>query len=199
MAGENDEVVASDELVDTLTTPRRKPTYQDAWNAAYRGLVPHGMNARKDMPGAGAPVLPNGGPDAEPFSETAVNVVEPDIDDDYKTTPVVIIDDLTRVKGLSDNYFQTYQVQVGAVGTTQIVNKDPSRTRVVLMNMGPGNVYLGATESVGYGGSVILASGSDGIVHERVINTTQEIWAQQVGGQSGTAILHITCEYVKEL
>lgn len=197
MAGEKDETVGSDELTDVLTDPKRKPTYQDFWNAAYRGLVPHGLNAYPKENG-GAPVLPDGGPDAEPFSETEPDIVEPEMPPQIDTQPVVIIDDLTRVKGSSELHFHSYQVQVGAIGTTLVVNKDPARSRVVVLNLGPGNVYLGATESVGLGGAVVLPSAADGVVHEREMFTTQEIWAQQVSGQSTTAILHVVCEYTKE-
>ncbi|MGE3429263.1 MAG: hypothetical protein AB7I44_21150 [Hyphomicrobiaceae bacterium] len=197
MAGNKDELVGSDDQVNILTDPKPKRTYQDVWNAAYRGLVPHGMNAYPKN-GGGAPALPDGGPDAEPFSETEPDNFEPEIPEPIETQPVVIIDDLSRVRGSSELHFHSYQVQVGPVGTTLVVNKDVTRTRVVLLNIGPGVIYLGSTESVGTSGAVLLPSATSGVVHEREIFTTQEIWAMQGSGESSNAILHVIVEYTKE-
>lgn len=190
MSGDSDEMVGSDQLTNTLTAPSQKRTLQDYWNIAYRGFLPAGMNRNGE---SGAPSLPNGGPDAEPFSETPKTVVEVDEPADIRTTPVALIADHTRDR--TQTFFRAYQVAVGPTGTTQIVNADPRRRRVVFVNAGPGRIYLGDTESVGLTGYVMPASE----ITDKELITTRRVWAQQESGQASAAIVHVIVEYEKEV
>lgn len=188
---DRDEMVGSDKMVDKLTEPSQKRTYQDYWNAAYRGLLPGGLNQKGD---SSAPVLPDGGDDAEPFSETPVSFVEPEEVKRPDAVPVVIFDDLTRVAGSVEKYFRTYTIAIPAVGTTRIVNRDPRRTKVVISNMGPNTIFIGDTESTGVTGFQL-----SGIF--LTLETTREIWAIQndTPAPSGPAIVNVLVEYDKEI
>jgi hypothetical protein len=200
MAGDKDELVGSDEMVDKLTEPSQKVTYQDLWNAAYRGFVPGGLNQKGD---SSAPVLPDGGDDAEPFSETPVSLVEPEEVKRPDAVPVVIFDDLSRVAGSVERYFHAFQATVGNVGTTLLLNRDPRRTRVRIVNSGPGFIVIGETESVGLTGfpmnAVIPTLESTAILD---FSTTRQVWAQQIEDENELGVpasVAIFVEYEKEI
>jgi len=199
MAGDRDELVGSDELVNSLTSPSQKRTYQDYWNRAYGGLLPGGLNQKGD---SSAPVLPDGGDDAEPFSETPVTVVQPEEEKRPDAVPVVVMDNLSRVAGSVERYFRTYQIQVGDVGTTQILDHDPRRYSVTIRNCTLGNaVFLGDTESTGATGFELIG-GSTTVFN---ISTTRRMWAITAPFVGGTppaqpfTILSIMVEYEKEI
>lgn len=195
MAGDQDEIVGVDELTDSLTEPSQKRSYYDYWNAAYRGFFPAGLNASKDNTGPSLPEGGDGGP--EPFDETPQTVAEPYEPPVIEAKPVVIIDNFSRVKGSVEKYFHAYQVSVGDIGTTLMVNRDPSRTKVVLVNMGDGepvpagDIFIGETESVGTTGFLMRAG------FEMELKTTRQVWAQAATGV--TATVYVLVEYEKEI
>lgn len=190
--------MADSELTDRVvtTTPKAKPTYQDAWNAAYRGLVPGGLNSSAT---SGAPVITDVGPDPLPFDETddEEDVVPADAEPPPITkppVPVVLIDDLTVTRGNTEQYFRAYQIQVGAIESVVIAARDSSRTRLRIINMGPGDVFIGDTESVADGGYLLPTSE----LSTFDLNTTRQVWAHQETEQVSTAILSVIVEYTKE-
>jgi hypothetical protein len=194
-ATHDDEVVGSDFLTDKLTEPSQKVTYQDLWNAAYRGLVPGGLNRQGD---SSAPVLPDGGDDAEPFSETPVTVVQPEEVKRPDALPVVIFDDLSRVAGSVERYFHTYTINIGQVGTTKIVQRDSRRTKAIIQldpnDVGDGTLYIGDTESTGVTGFPLVN------VTALVLKTTREVWAIWVpAAAQATGNAVIVVEYEKEI
>lgn len=193
MAGDKDELVGSDQMVNKLTEPSQKVTYQDLWNAAYRGLVPGGLNQKGD---SSAPVLPDGGDDAEPFSETPVSFVEPEEVKRPDAVPVVIFDDLSRVAGSVEKYFHTYQVTVGEIGNTKIVERDSRRIRVTMEmeEVGDGILWVGDTESVGRTGFPLINT------QRLVLETTREVWATWQPAASVLATrVFVVVEYEKEI
>jgi hypothetical protein len=203
MAGDKDELVGSDQMVNKLTEPSQKVTYQDLWNAAYRGLVPGGLNEKGN---SSAPVLPDGGDDAEPFSETPVSFVEPEEVKRPDAVPVVILDDLSRVAGSTEDYFLTYQVVVGSVSPVMIANRDPRRTRIRLFNVGTtspdNNIYVGHNESVdaSTGFRVIANDPLQISIESRIeFKTTRQVWAIAEAGGVTSTIVHVLVEYEKEI
>jgi hypothetical protein len=195
MAGDQDELVGSDQMVNELTEPSQKRTYQDFWNVAYRGFVPGGLNRKGD---SSAPVLPDGGDDAEPFSETEQWVTEPEPDEVPQTTPVVILDDLSRVAGRVEKYFHTYKVNIGQVGTTKIAERDNRRTRILITldpnDVGDGTVYIGDTESTGVTGYPLVN------VTSIEMRTTRSVWAIWVpAAAQATGNVNVIVEYDKEI
>lgn len=190
MAGEHDELIGSDQMTRVLTQPSQKRTLQDYWNIAYRGFVPAGLNTSAS---SGAPVIQNAEHDAEPIEDDVQYVTDDPPTPEISAVPVIVLDD--RKYQHTQRFFRAYQVQVGAVGTTQIVHADPCRQMIRLVNAGPGRVFLGDTESVGVSGHVMPASES--VTKELV--TTRKVWAQQETGQTGPAIVHIIVEYEKEV
>lgn len=193
MAGEFDEELPIDGGPDVLTTPRRKPTYQDYWNAAYRGLVPGGIQTSNDST---APLVTNTGTgtDAAPWNETDEYIDEPTPDVEIQPVPIVIIDDLSRVSGSVEKFIRTYQQAVFATGTTLLVNRNPFNSQVRLRNLGitAFDVSLGHNESIGTTGYPLVPGA------EIVIHTTREIWAQQITPQSTPSIIAVFVEYDKE-
>lgn len=198
---DRDEMVGSDKMVDKLTEPSQKRTYQDYWNRAYGGLLPGGLNQKGD---SSAPVLPDGGDDAEPFSETPVTVVQPEEMKRPDAVPVVIFDNLSRVAGSIERYFRTYQINVGQIGTTQILDHDPRRINVIIRNCTIGNVvYLGDTESTAATGYELLG----GSANPHTLQTTRRMWAitapalmtPDTPPPVAVSILSIICEYEKEI
>lgn len=201
MAGDWDERTGVDELTDKLTEPSQKRSYYDIWNAAYRGFLPGGLNDGKD---SGAPALPEGGDGGpEPFGDTPQDIVEPYEPPSVKATPVVIMDDMSRVAGSVERYFNAYQVNVGSVGATPVLNRDPRRTRVRLFIDGNSdNCYIGETESVGTTGFVMTPSGATADAKQFGTNvlelsTTRQLYAQCDTGN--TALLYVLVEYEKEI
>jgi hypothetical protein len=211
MAGDRDERVGSDELVNSLTSPSQKKTYQDYWNAAYRGLVPGGLNRKGD---SSAPVLPDGGDDAEPFSETPVTVVEPEEVQRPDAVPVVIFDDLSRVAGSTEDYFHTYQITVGSISPVMIAAHDSRRTRIRIYNVGNVGdtdpippVFIGANESVdAFSGFEVIGRDPLQISPEAYLEmkTTREVWAisrpipPDLPSLTDTTV-HVLVEYEKEI
>lgn len=199
MAGDWDERTGVDNLTDKLTEPSQKVTYQDLWNAAYRGLVPGGLNANNEP----APALPEGGDGGpEPFDETPQDVVEPYEPPTVDAKPVVIIDDFSRVAGSVESYFNAYQVLVSDVGTTVVCSRDPRRKRVLLRNTGTDIIFIGETESVGPTGYALVPGVPDIAEFPLELATTRQVWATArtaAGETPATATLHVLVEYDKEI
>lgn len=190
---DSDEVVGSDKLTNKLTEPSQKKTVYDYWNAGMRGFVPGGLNRKGD---SSAPVLPDGGDDAEPFSETPVTVVQPDETKRPDAVPVVILDDLTRIAGSVEKYFNTYQITVGNIGNTKIVERDKRRIRVTIEmeEVGDGILWIGATESVGRTGFPLINT------QRLVLETSREVWAtwEPAAAVLSTRVF-VVVEYEKEI
>lgn len=193
MAGEFDEQLPIDDGPDVLTTPRRKPTYQDYWNAAYRGLVPGGIQTANDST---APLITNTGTgtDAAPLDDVTQYVDEPTPDVEVQPVPIVIIDDLSRVAGSVEKFWHAYQQAVPFVGTTLLVNRNPFTTQVRLRNTSTTafDVAIGHNESIGVVGYPLVPGA------EIVLHTTREIWAQQITSQATPSIIAVMIEYDKE-
>lgn len=154
-----------------MAEPKAKPTLQDYWKIPFRGFVPGGLS-NSALPKIteldDAPVME----ESEPESDVRLLVVKNDI----------------RV------YFHAFQIQVGDVETEQVLGNDICRRRALIRNVGPGTVFIGATESIGrtgYGLAQITTQAPLEVV------TTEEMWALQETGQSGTAVLHILVEFDK--
>jgi hypothetical protein len=118
--------------------------------------------------------------------------------------PVVVLDNLSRVAGSVERYFRTYQIQVGQVGTTQILDHDPRRINVSIRNSTIGNaVFLGDTESTAATGFELLGGAAE------VFNTqtTRRMWAVTAPTFTNpptpptepVSILCIMAEYEKEI
>jgi hypothetical protein len=191
MAGEPDEYVGVDDGPDVLTTPRRKPTYQDFWNAAYRGLVPGGIQTNNDST---APAISDSGvgTEAAPLDEKEQYVDEPEPDPPSTILPVIIVDDKSRVAGSVEKFIRTYTVTLNAVTPQLALAREPSRTRVVLINNGPGIAYLGHNESVGISGFPLPINTT------LTLTTTRELWILQQSGQVSLGVVAILVEYDKE-
>lgn len=160
-----------------MGTPHQKRTLQDYWNIPFRGLVPGGLNDQKDSPSL--PRITNP-PDATVMEDAEV---EPPAFPIYE-----------KPESFVRRYFQTFQIQVGSVETVQILGQDTFRHRAIIRNVGPGSVFLGATESVGRSGYSLMQSTTE---PPFIIETTEEVWALQETGQSSNAIVHILVEFDK--
>lgn len=172
------------------------PTLQDYWKIPFRGFVPGGLNDQKDNPAL--PKITN--PDDAPIMEDAVvdhdaviNEADPEVE--VKALPVVIVDDESHIIGNIRRYFHAFQVQVGAVETVQVLGVDPSRTRILIRNVGPGSVFIGDTESVRDSGYSLFQITSQAPLE---LVTTEEVWMFQEASQSSNAVVHILVEFDKK-
>ena len=191
MAGEPDEAVGVDNDPDVLTRPRRKPTYQDFWNAAYRGLVPGGIQKNSDST---APDISDSGvgSEAAPLDETPEFITDPEPDIPAPAMSVVIQDDKSRVAGSVEKFNRTYTITLNAVTPQLSLAREPSRTRAFINNIGPGIAYLGHNESVG-------TSGYQLAVNTPIeLTTTRELWILQQTLQVSLGVVCILVEYDKE-
>jgi hypothetical protein len=200
MAGDRDEVVGVDELTDKLTEPSQKKSYYDYWNAAYRGFLPGGLNANKEP----APALPEGGDgDAPPFDEAEQYITEPATPEKVDAQPVVIMDDYSRVAGSVEQYFHTYQVNVGSVSPVMLADHDPRRTRILLFNVGEASdIYVGSNESVdtATGFRVIANDPLQLSIEARLeMKSTRPVWAIAATGGATATTVHVLVEYEKEI
>jgi hypothetical protein len=158
-----------------MASPREKRTLQDYWNIPFRGLVPGGLNDQKDNPAL--PKITN--PQDAPVME----------DDELKDS-LLLTEEITCVR----RCFYAFQIQVGAVETVQVLGQDTFRHRTLIRNVGPGSVFLGATESIGATGFSLFQSTNQPPLE---LATTEEVWALQEASQSSNAILHIFVEFDK--
>ena len=158
-------------------------TLYDAWNAAYRGLVPHGINPLPITPDAAAAPAPNefgAEMDDNPktFDEATPETVadsgplENDIERLY-AVPVSVVDDQT----VSEDYFHTYRVNVGAVSTQMIVAQQKFRTSVTLVNLGNQTVWVAETESRLLDGFPLYPATAPATPERYPFPTSREIWA----------------------
>jgi hypothetical protein len=175
-------------------------TIYDAWLAAYRGLAPHGIPSQAtaiEPVAAPAPTditagtADNPKPFTEPTPETVTDEshaseVRSDADDlNMLAVPVTIVDDSSS----ADDYWSTYQINVGAGSPTRIVSPQKFRAQVRMANFGNQNVYISETESRGLEGFPLnfVASGAPTSI---TIATTREIWAV-ADPAAGTALIPV--------
>lgn len=162
-------------------------TLYDFWNASYRGLAPHGVLS-------GAPNSPDVVDNPRPFDETGdadFDTIQEDPDevalpiDEIQAVPIVIMDDLSGIGRRTGAYFNAF-TQAVTTSVDTLLTIDPYRDRAVITNAGPGIVYLGETESRGYGGYALPAASAPFL-----IPTTRAIYAIQQTGQVGPAQVSI--------
>lgn len=165
------------------TTRVNLRTIYDAWNAAYRGLVPHGINPLPIMPGAASAPAPNefgaemdDNPKTfdEPTPETVAEGEMPEDDqEEMYAVPVSIIDDKT----VSDDFFHVYRINVGSVTPVMIVAQQKGRDTVRIANLGNQSVWIAETESRLLDGWPMFAATGGATPTQYVIPTAREIWA----------------------
>lgn len=164
-----------------MATPKAKPTLQDYWKIPFRGFVPGGL---------GNEALP------ELVEPSDAPVME---DSEVAGPPPISAIDIAALLGkLSSErrrYFHTFQIQVGEVETVQILGEDNTRHRAIIRNVGPGDVFLGNTESVGRTGYSLAQSTNEAPF---IIETTEAVWAIQEEGQSSNAVVHVLVEFDKQ-
>lgn len=171
-------------------------TVQSYWNAAYRGLVPGGLNED-------SPVADDIGPDPEPFDQALQDesdYVEPDspvkVAQPIAPVPVVLVDDLSHTVKRVEKYIITNTVNIPIVGSTLLLPRDPYRTQAIINNNStPGTaVIIGHNDSVGQSGFSLPPLS---IV---VLGTTRDLWVCQPAGQTTPAIVTISViqEYDKD-
>ena len=156
------------------------------WNAAYRGLSPHGVLTQ-------APNSPDMVDNPATFDETDADFdtvnTQPLVPEDgppydladIHAVPIVVMDDLSALGGRAKSYFTAWTMGVTATIDT-LVADDPSRTSIRIYNAGPGTVYIAETESKGYTGFPLAAASSS-----ITINSTRGVYAIQQSGQASPA------------
>jgi hypothetical protein len=161
----------------------------DYWNAAYRGLVPGGIN---QVP----PEYTDTGPDPEPIDQPDDPYVNPDplieVQQNIVPIPVVITDDISHTRIRVAKEILTYTQQILSSSSYRLVTRVPYTTQIILQNLGPGIVYLGHNESVGTSGFQLPVG------QLIVLGTTRDVWAIQQTGQSGYAQVCVIHEYDKD-
>lgn len=172
------------------------------WNAAYRGLTPHGIAPRAIVPGAATAPAPtegdySGNPDLyqDPVEETndPPDPFVPNLQD-IVPIPVVVIDDLGKLDRRVTPYYTAFTQGVGAI-CERIVPRQDTRVDCRIMNLGPGTVTIAETESKGYTGFTLPASMTAPIL----IPTTREIWGIQQAAQVSPAQLCIILVFDKRV
>lgn len=154
------------------------------WNAAYRGLVPHGVRTP-------APVIDDER-DADTFEESVpTDLTQPILPGveaiNITPIPVVLVDDISETKSRVGTYFTAYTENVQAVTTQRVIPPQRNRIKTFLQNAGPGTVWIAQDESVGVTGFPLAAA----MTMPLELDTTREVWAIQQSGQSGVAKLSI--------
>lgn len=166
-------------------------TIYDYWNAAYRGLVPHGVLSK-------VPNSPDVVDNPATFEEsdadfeadnTEDTYTEPNIDD-ITAVPVVIVDNLENLGNRAGEYFTSYLSSV-STSVDRIAYQDMSRVQLRIKNNGPGILYIGENESRGYIGYPVAVG------DVLILATTRDVWAVQQTGQTGPCQVGIIASYQK--
>jgi hypothetical protein len=161
-----------------------------AWNAAYRGFVPGGVQ----MP---PPDSSSEYDEPETYADTDYDVTyaDPETIDvrNIVPIPVVIMDDLQATRRKTEIDFEAGQFFVGAISPVIIVSRRGSRISLRISNNGPGIVYIGKTESYGTTGYALQVN------EAMTLTTTKDVWAIQQTAQTGNADVSILEEYQKEI
>lgn len=157
----------------------------DYWNAAYRGLVPGGIN---QVP----PEISDIGPDPEPIDMPEDPYVLPDpevkLEQDAVPVPVVLFDDISHTRKRVEKYNLMLTANVDNVSTRILIPRDPYRTQVILQTT-TNAIWLGHNESVGTTGFLLPVG------QVIVLGTTREVWAI---AQTGAAQVSVLMEYDKD-
>lgn len=178
-------------------------TLYDSWNAAYRGLVPHGIAALPLTRGSTKARAPKGiqfRDNPAPFEEgeLADTIDSPDPTtpaiQDITPIPVIMVDDMSAVFSRMDTYFTAY---VQGVGTSmdRIIARQPGRLDIRIMNLGPGIVYIAENESKGTSGFALPAAMTAPIL----LPTAREVWAVQASGAPSAAQVNILITYERRV
>lgn len=174
-------------------------TVADYWNAAYRGLLPGGLN---QVP----PEYSDIGPDPEPIDQPDDPYVLPDpevaIEENVVPVPVVITADVSHTRKRVEKYVTTMSANVVGPSPRILIPRDPFRTQVIIQAVAAGGlsggagVYLGHNESVGTTGFLLPVG------QVIVLGTTREVWAivQSAIPATGTesALVSVLMEYDKD-
>jgi hypothetical protein len=178
-------------------------TIYDSWNAAYRGLVPHGVAAFPLTRGAAKSRAPKSGQHRDnpaPFEEGELpdTIADPDIVEpavqDITPIPVILFDDMSAEFSRMNTYFTAY-VQGVTTAVDRIISRQPNRLEVRLMNLGPGIVYIAENESKGTSGYALPAAMTAPIL----LPTTREVWAVQATGSPSPAQVNILITYERRV
>jgi hypothetical protein len=178
-------------------------TLYDSWNAAYRGLVPHGVAALPLTRGgakARAPKAIQHRDNPAPFEEgdEPDTIADPDTVapavQDITPIPVIMVDDMSAEFTRMSTYWIGY-VQGVTTAVDRIIARQENRVDVRIMNLGPGIVYIAENESKGTTGFALPAAMTAPIL----LPTTREVWAVQASGSPSAAQVNILITYERRV